>query len=218
MRRLALFGMVILMTVGGVSHGSAQEDETVFGLVTSIVNDTTCEDAIGRTYRSDTLFAAARNDDAAGFFARHESCAGQGRAAEAGLVPVPLGLIAQCSAPVEIPTLDYEWVICDLGFIPKPGLTSPVTVNLSEFGLATQDDLKLASYAFPDLYQGQMHDMSAGVAVTGPEPSSGVVAFPVYPGQLEPPFLLVWERSGDFIIADELEPTVAEHFIRDFQS
>jgi hypothetical protein len=219
MRRVTLLVAVALSWMIGLGNVAiAQDDRTLFELISSIVNDTTCEDAVGRTLRSDTLFSAARNDDADRFFARHESCAGMGRAAEVGLVPIPLGLVAQCSGPVVIPSLDYEWVICNLTFIPKSVLTSPITVHLSEFGLATQDEFKLASYTYPDLYQGQMRDMSAGLVVAGPEPSSGVVAFPVYPGRLKPPFLLVWERSGDFIIADELEPTVAEHFIRDFQS
>ena len=112
----------------------------------------------------------------------------------------------------------YEWIICDLTFIPKEGLTAPVHIEISEFDLLSNDDQKIASYANPDLYVGQMHDMSGGIDVAGPDPVPGTVAFPIYPGQVEAPFLLAWRTSGDFIIADELEPQSSEFFIRDMQA
>jgi hypothetical protein len=59
--------------------------------------------------------------------------------------------------------------------------------------------------------------MSAGIDFTGPDPAFGVIAFPVTPGSVQAPFVILWEKSGDFIIADELEPEMAEFFIRDLQ-
>jgi hypothetical protein len=198
---------------------TAQEPDTVLELLLAIIDDTTCGDAVGRTYRTATLFSSSRNDDAAGFFARHESCAGvSGRAADAGLTPLPVGLIAQCSDAVELPGWNYEWFICDLGFSAMPGLTAPIHIELGDFHLMTGDDQKIAPYVLPDLYAGQMHDISGGLDFAGPDPAFGTIAFPVYPDQVDGPFVIAWEKSGDFIIADELEPATAEHFIRDMQA
>lgn len=219
MQRIGLFvAAVAILGASSVVNAAAEEPDTVLGMLSSIIDDTTCGDGIGRTFRTDTLLSAARNDDAHSFFMRYESCAGAfGRAAEAGLTPLLVGLTAQCSGPVELPGRHYEWIICDLGFIPLEGMPEPIHVELSEFGLMTGDDQRIAPYTTPDLYQGQMHDMSRGLDITGPDPTGGVVAFQVHPGQVEAPFLIGWGRSGDFIIADELEPETAEFFIRDMQ-
>jgi hypothetical protein len=109
-------------------------------------------------------------------------------------------------------------VICILGFIAKEGLATPIHIELDEFQLMTHDDQKLASYPYPDLYAGQRNDISAGIDFVGPEPAFGTIAFAAFPGQVDGPFVVWWETTGDFIIADELEPNVAEDFVRDMDT
>ncbi len=100
-----------------------------------------------------------------------------------------------------------------LAFTPRQGFSSPIHIELDEFFLLESDDQKLPSYARPDLYVGQPDDISGGVDLTGPDPFFGLIVFPAFPGQVEAPFALWWETTGDVIIADELEPGVAEYFL-----
>jgi hypothetical protein len=210
--------LVSLFSLLSGATAASQEPETAVDMILSAVDDSTCADAIGRTYRTATFWSAAQNDDGERFFARHESCAAMSdRPASVGLTPLPVGLTAKCSDAVELPGLEYEWVICNLGFLAKEGLTTPVHIELSDFALLLQSGEKAAPYIYPDLYAGQIADMSGGIDFVGPDPAFGDIAFPVIPGSVEVPFVLSWEKSGDFIIADELEPETAEFFIRDLQ-
>ena len=210
---------IALLSLLGGSAVAGQEPETLVDMLVNGVDDTTCADGIGRTFRSATVLSTAQNDDEEAFFARHEACAGMSdRAASVGLTPLPVGLIAKCSGAVALPGLQYEWVICQLGFLAKEGLTTPVHIELGDFALITQDDQKFAPYLDADLYGGQFADMSAGIDFLGPDPAYGDVAFPVAPGLVQPPFAILWEKSGDFIVADELEPEMAEFFVRDMQA
>jgi hypothetical protein len=210
---------IALLSFLGGSTVAGQEPETVVDMVVNGVDDTTCADGIGRTFRSATVLSAAQNDYAEAFFARHEACAGMSdRAASVGLTPLPVGLTAKCSGAVALPGLQYDWVICQLGFLAKESLTTPVHIELGDFVLLTQGDQKFAPYVDADLYVGQLYDMSAGIDFLGPDPAYGDIAFPVSPDSVQPPFVILWEKSGDFIIADELEPNVAEFFIRDMQA
>lgn len=215
----AKFALVAILSLLSRATVAGQEPETLVNMLVNGVDDTTCADGIGRTFRSATVWSAARNDNEEAFFARHEACAGTSdRPASVGLTPLPVGLIAQCSDAVALPGLQYEWVICQLGFLAKEGLTTPVHVELGDFVLLTQRDEKVAPYVYADLYVGQFGDMSGGIDFVGPDPAYGTIAFPVTPGAVDPPFVVLWEKSGDFIIADELEPEMAEFFIRDMQA
>jgi hypothetical protein len=208
MTRFGLVLSLVAFLALAVNTGAwAQEQGTVMDLLLSVIDDTRCTDGSGRTFRDATLAAAARNDDDDAFWARHESCAGvSGRPADADFVPVPVALSARCSEAAELPGLEFEWVICGLGFtlIGKP--TTPVHIELCDFFLMTHDGQKLAAYDHADLYAGQMNDMSGGISLTGVESVFGTVAFPALPGQVDGPFVIAWLGSGNFIIADELEP------------
>ena len=189
----ATFAFVVLLSLLSGATVAGQEPETVVDMVVNDVDDTTCADGIGRTFRSATVLSAAQNDDEAAFFARHEACAGMSdRAASVGLTPLPVGLIAKCSGAVALPGWQYEWVICQLGFLAKEGLTTPVHIELGDFVLLTQDDQKFAPYVDADLYVGQLYDMSAGIDFLGPDPAYGDIAFPVVPGSAQPPFVILW--------------------------
>lgn len=215
----ATLALVALLSLVNGATVAGQVPDTVVDMLVNDVDDTTCADGIGRTFRSATVWSAAQNDNEEAFFARHEACAGMSdRPASVGLTPLPVGLIAKCSDAVALPGLQYEWVICQLGLLAKEGLMTPVHIELGDFVLITQDDQKFAPYVDADLYVGQFADMSAGIDFLGPDPAYGDIAFPVSPGSVQPPFVILWEKSGDFIVADELEPEVAEFFIRDMQA
>lgn len=213
---LLLLAAGVIFGLGGTMDVSAQESDTILELLSKAIDDTSCGDGIGRTYRGDTFISAVEHNDVENFYARHEACAGMsGAAAALGVVPLPVGFSSRCSAPIEIPGVDYEWVICSLRFASKEALIAPIRIDLDEFFLITDDDQKLASYTNPDLYVGQRKDISDGIDFTGPEPVFGTIAFPAYPGQVDGPFVLSWETSGNYIIADELEPNVADAFLYD---
>jgi hypothetical protein len=114
-----------------------------------------------------------------------------------------------------LPGWTYEWVICDLTFFPKEDLTSPIPIEIEQFSILDHEGEMFPSYVFPDVYAGQLRDISGGVSLAGPEPAFGVVAFQVYPGDIDGPFIVGWAATGNFLIADELEPGVGEIFIRD---
>jgi len=202
-----------LFTGGGSSH--AQNSDSLFDVAMRSVDDSTCEDGMGRTYRGATLVAALENDQAQDFLDKYESCAGvSGVNAPVGMSQYPIGLTARCSTPMSFPDDEYEWVFCTLGFAPKEGLSTPIHIELDEFFILTSDNQKVQSYSLPDLYMGQPTDISDGIDFAGPDPLFGEIVFPAYRGQVEAPFLLWWETTGDVIIVEELEPSVAEGFLR----
>jgi hypothetical protein len=216
--------LAIVLVMASVPNAAGQEaagqdSDNAFELFVAMIDDTTCGDGIGRTYRTATMLSAAQKGNDADFLNSHEACVGvSGRAAEAGLPLFPVRLSGQCADAIALPGWNYEWVICDLAFFPEGDLLSPVRIELEQFHILTHDEKKFAPYTDPDLYAGQMRDISGGVDLVGPDPVFGTVAFPVNPGDIDGPFLLGWPSTGNFLVADELEPEVGEHFIRDMQS
>jgi hypothetical protein len=210
--------LVACLALLGVANVAAQKPDTVLDLLLAAIDDTSCGDGIGRTYRGESLIAATEQDDIDAFFARHGSCAGlSGATAALGKTPLPVGLTGRCSAATEVPGLQYEWVICVLGFTSKNALITPIHIDLDEFVLITNDDQKLAAYLNPEFYKGQWNDKSSGIDFVGPDAVFATIAFAAFAGQVEAPFVIRWETTGDAIIADELDPMVAEAFIRDTQ-
>jgi hypothetical protein len=213
------FVLATVLVLASVANATGQESDNPFELIIAIIDDTTCGDGIGRTYRTATMLSAAQKENSADFFNRHEACAGlSGRAAEAGLPSLLVGLSGQCTGAIALPGWNHEWVICDLSFFPKGDLPSPIHIELEQFSILTHDEKKFAPYTDSDLYVGQMRDISGGVDLVGAEPVFGTVAFWVYPGDVDGPFILGWVATGNFLVADELEPEVGEHFVRDMQA
>lgn len=213
---LTTVALLLLVSVGSVE---GQDPESMFDNLVSIIDDTTCGDGIGRTFRTTTLYASANEgDETKSFFEAHEACAGvSGIAADFGLTPLPVGLLGQCSDAIVLPGWNSEWVICTLAFYPRGDGTQPVRIELKDFALFTPDGQRFDSYTGRDLYVGQMNDISGGVDLVGTKPIFGEVAFPVSPGAIDGPFMIGWLVSGDFLIADELEPKMGEFFVRDMQ-
>jgi hypothetical protein len=63
--------LVAVLVFVRVANVAGQEPDHAFDLLVSIVDDTTCGDGVGRTYRTATMLSAARKENAADFFNRH---------------------------------------------------------------------------------------------------------------------------------------------------